>query len=157
LFDKTRINLQPITLNCDTILSSAISAKDLIIAGKYQYRPSFIDKNLKFIRLYFRVKYNDTNSAVMKDRMEFSTFLKNSGFAIDDKIDIDQLLYYKNSVFEKFNDDQSIQYFIHFSKNVGGETYEGYIIFIEPTDRDSRRNNFNKYELKLIKYIKSKL
>jgi hypothetical protein len=93
----------------------------------------------------------------MKDRMEFSTFLKNSGFAIDDKIDIDQLLYYKNSVFEKFNDDQSIQYFIHFSKNVGGETYEGYIIFIEPTDRDSKRNNFNKYELKLIKYIKNKL
>ena len=156
MFDKTRINLQPITVNCDTILSSAISTKDYTITGKYQYRPLFIDSNLKSIKLYFRVKYNDTNSAVMKDRMEFSTFLKNSGFAIDDKIDIDQLLYYKNSVFEKFN-DQSIEYFIHFSKNVGGETYEGYIIFIEPTDRDSKRNNFNKYELKLIKYIKNKL
>ena len=156
MFDKSKINLQPITVNCDTILSSAISTKDFIIAGKYQYRPSFIDSNLKSIKLYFRVKYNDTNSAVMKNRMEFATFLENSGFAVDEKVDIDQLLYYKNSVFEKFN-NKSIEYFIHFSKNVGGETYEGYITFIEPTDRDSRRNNFNKYELKLIKYIKNKL
>ena len=156
MFDKTRINLQPITLNCDTILSSAISTKDYTITGKYQYRPSFVDNNLKYIKLYFRVKYNDTNSAVMKDRMEFSTFLKNSGFAVGDKVDIDQLLYYKNSVFEKFN-DQSTEYYIHFSKTVNGEIYEGYITFIEPTDRDSKRNNFNKYELKLIKYIKNKL
>ena len=78
MFDKSKINLQPITVNCDTILSSAISTKDFIITGKYQYRPSFIDKNLKSIKLYFRVKYNDTNSAVMKNRMEFATFLENS-------------------------------------------------------------------------------
>ena len=144
---------QQIILDTNIVNSNDVSIdKSIAISGKNYYSVEFKNDDLFRIKLYFRVKYKKTKAAVSKDKIPFEEIIKSIGLDRDNVIDLEDIIdhrFYTHINFGLYSNE----YIIYFGFKVEDELYEGYLIFNDPIDKDTKAK-FNSYELKLVKYLK---
>ena len=150
-------NIYKQKINLDPYISQAGEIGNYItVSGKNFYSPVFENADIKCFNLFFRVKYKKTKAAVSKDKVEFCDFLVDSEFANGSEVDllnlIDRRVYvHVNTLTPSMN-----QYIVYFANRKDGELYEGYLVFVVPTDSKEAKN-YSSTELKLIKYLRKVL
>lgn len=147
---KQRIYLDPYISQANEI------GNYIAVSGKNFYSPVFENADLDCFKLFFRVKYKKTKAAVSRDKIDFSDYLVESGFANGSELDLLNLIDRRKYVHVNTLTPTKNQYIVYFVNKKDEELYEGYLVFEAPTDNKEAKS-YSSTELKLIKYLRKVL
>ena len=152
MFGNSNISKQTINLDCYIAQANEIG-NYIAISGKNFYAPIFENSDLNHINIFFRVKYKKTKAAVSKDKLAFSDFLVDSGFANGSELDLAELIERRQYLHINKLSSNLEQYIVYFTNVKDQDLYEGYLVFEAPIIKNIDLS-YSSTELKLIKYLK---